>query len=487
MGSPCLVVFGEAHGRLRKHLEVGAAERQIRRGGQRVEARCLEALHVVFEAHLSVVGDLVKDVSDELTGQQHIVLGHRRLLSCGDYVLIGGYTGFKVGRVQGIVGVASRLGEHLGREIQRAMDAQRMAKEIEVSLLGDAGLVAAGDVVGGIVGAHPLVVVVVGQEVGPGAQHHVVHRAISHRRLDPVVPKSLGVGYGDGHRLTVVGVHIAQRVAHGGHHVTHVEVGQEVSPQVAVLMADAQLRGLAGVEDLLGQTGMYVPRRHWGSFFDRRCTHKRVAENRLPQTAGAWARLQLPCELLTFKPPTGSACIIFALWDETKALLGAQVPGVRHDQRSLMIFAPLDLYGLDPVTSARLDRALDWLRTVDPSTLELGRNDIDGDDIFANVLRFETSPAGSKSYEAHRLYLDVHYVFEGTEVIGITPTKDCLPQGDYNQEDDYCMYDDGSQESWVTLKPGDFCVTPPYDAHKPGCCAEKPEPLYKAVVKVKIG
>ena len=49
------------------------------------------------------------------------------------------------------------------------------------------------------------------------------------------------------------------------------------------------------------------------------------------------------------------------------------------------------------------------------------------------------------------------------------------------------MYDDGSQESWVTLKPGDFCVTPPYDAHKPGCCAEKPEPLYKAVVKVKIG
>ncbi len=34
-----------------------------------------------------------------------------------------------------------------------------------------------------------------------------------------------------------------------------------------------------------------------------------------------------------------------------------------------MIFAPLDLYGLDPVTSARLDRALDWLRTVDPSPL----------------------------------------------------------------------------------------------------------------------
>ncbi len=68
-----------------------------------------------------------------------------------------------------------------------------------------------------------------------------------------------------------------------------------------------------------------------------------------------------------------------------------------------MIFAPLDLYGLDPVTSARLDRALDWLRTVDPSTLELGRNDIDGDDIFANVLRFETSPAGSKSYEAHQI------------------------------------------------------------------------------------
>lgn len=57
-----------------------------------------------------------------------------------------------------------------------------------------------------------------------------------------------------------------------------------------------------------------------------------------------------------------------------------------------MISASIDAKGFGPVTSARIERAMDWCRTVDPAALELGRNDIDGDDVFANVMRFDTAP-----------------------------------------------------------------------------------------------
>ena len=52
--------------------------------------------------------------------------------------------------------------------------------------------------------------------------------------------------------------------------------------------------------------------------------------------------------------------------------------------------------------------------------------------------------------------------------------------------DDFGLYVPGDREAWATLRPGDLVVTPPCDAHKPGCCPGEPAPLKKVCVKVLV-
>ena len=59
--------------------------------------------------------------------------------------------------------------------------------------------------------------------------------------------------------------------------------------------------------------------------------------------------------------------------------------------------------------------------------------------------------------------------------------------GEYNDGDDYGLYVNAKREAWVEMHEGDLVVTPPCDAHKPGCCTEAgPAKLKKACVKVLV-
>ena len=51
----------------------------------------------------------------------------------------------------------------------------------------------------------------------------------------------------------------------------------------------------------------------------------------------------------------------------------------------------------------------------------------------------------------------------------------------YEEKD--VMFLDAEGEEFL-VKAGYFAVFPPEDAHRPGMCAHKPEPIRKAVVKV---
>ena len=137
----------------------------------------------------------------------------------------------------------------------------------------------------------------------------------------------------------------------------------------------------------------------------------------------------------------------------------------------------------------RLALALEWLGKTDMVALEPGRHEILGDEIFANVMEVTTSKPETKSFEAHKAYLDVHYVIEGEELIGVAPVGECPELQAYGETDDYGLYDDPAEPArvtWVTLRPGELCVTPPADAHKPACTAGEPVHLKKACVKVHV-
>ena len=151
-----------------------------------------------------------------------------------------------------------------------------------------------------------------------------------------------------------------------------------------------------------------------------------------------------------------------------------------------MIFTSLADAARNDVTSARMAKALEFLARPDLAELAPGRHEIMGDEVFANVQELTTVRPGEKNYEAHRRYADVHYVISGEELMGVAPVGECEPVGEFSEADDFGLYVPGDREAWATLRPGDLVVTPPCDAHKPGCCPGEPAPLKKVGVKVLV-
>ena len=153
-----------------------------------------------------------------------------------------------------------------------------------------------------------------------------------------------------------------------------------------------------------------------------------------------------------------------------------------------MIYSSLANVAANDLSAERLAKALAFLAREDLAELESGRHEICGDEVFANVQEIVTVPAGEKDYEAHRRYADIHYVISGTELIGVAPVEECASTGDFSEADDFGLFVPGARESWVVVRPGEFVVTPPCDAHKPGCCplGTEPAPLKKICVKVLV-
>ena len=63
--------------------------------------------------------------------------------------------------------------------------------------------------------------------------------------------------------------------------------------------------------------------------------------------------------------------------------------------------------------SQRFSKAYAFLAQDGLDALPLGRNEIDGDDVFANVQEYDTVAASEKQLEAHRGYYDVQFVVSG--------------------------------------------------------------------------
>ena len=66
----------------------------------------------------------------------------------------------------------------------------------------------------------------------------------------------------------------------------------------------------------------------------------------------------------------------------------------------------------------------DYVKTHDLLHAELGRIDIDGDDLFIMNINPECVPQDKQVLEVHRIYIDVHILLEGTERIGWKAIED---------------------------------------------------------------
>ena len=135
-----------------------------------------------------------------------------------------------------------------------------------------------------------------------------------------------------------------------------------------------------------------------------------------------------------------------------------------------------DYLGIHP----RLDRALSLLT---PSFLaEVGpvQQNLEGEALYVTRFDYETVPEAESFFEAHRRYLDVHVMVRGCERVGIAD-----PAGleEFTHRGDFWGYH-GEAEQSLLLKPGDFLVVFPGDAHRLKIAVGEPGPVSKVVFKV---
>jgi len=130
----------------------------------------------------------------------------------------------------------------------------------------------------------------------------------------------------------------------------------------------------------------------------------------------------------------------------------------------------------------RWDKAFEFLKNSNLSTLEIMRYDIDGDNLFEYITKNEEDA----SFEAHKKYIDIQYVITGKELIGVAPIAlkdETLEEYDATGDIEF-MTVSSSVDHAAT--PDRFFIFFPGDAHRPGLKDGDNDKVRKIVVKVKV-
>ncbi|WP_075590745.1 YhcH/YjgK/YiaL family protein [Labilibacter marinus] len=132
----------------------------------------------------------------------------------------------------------------------------------------------------------------------------------------------------------------------------------------------------------------------------------------------------------------------------------------------------------------RIKKGFEFLEEIDFETIEAGKYNVDGDDIFAIVSEYNTKEHPDAKPEAHERYLDIQYIVKGEEYIGYAPLEDQEVMVPYNVEKDVVFYH--SELSLMKMSEGMFALFFPTDVHAPNMKIEESKPVKKVVVKILV-
>lgn len=129
-------------------------------------------------------------------------------------------------------------------------------------------------------------------------------------------------------------------------------------------------------------------------------------------------------------------------------------------------------------------KCFEYAKAHDLKAMEAGRHDIDGDEFFVNICEYTTTTPEERFWEAHRQYLDIHFMLDGSEQIDLCFIEN-MEQKAFEPENDFLPMD-GERNGHVVLNAGDFLVCYPHDGHRTAISPAEPAKIKKAIFKVLI-
>jgi len=129
------------------------------------------------------------------------------------------------------------------------------------------------------------------------------------------------------------------------------------------------------------------------------------------------------------------------------------------------------------------DEAFAFLKSHDLKTLAKGKYPIDSNFVYATVTEDPSKDMDKTTWESHRKYIDLQYVIDGEEKIGVYPVAKSQVEKEYDENRDVANYlADGPLQ---TATPAVFFLFFPTDAHRPNITPGGNKVVKKIVIKIK--
>lgn len=132
------------------------------------------------------------------------------------------------------------------------------------------------------------------------------------------------------------------------------------------------------------------------------------------------------------------------------------------------------------------DQAFAFLKNSDLKNIPLGKQELDGDSLFVSVDEYVTKDKKDTRFESHKKYIDIQYIIEGEEMMGLAPLDKMDEVTEpYNAKKDIAFYQyDGGE--YITATPKNFVLFFPADAHRPSMKVNENLKVRKIVVKMMV-
>jgi YhcH/YjgK/YiaL family protein len=148
-----------------------------------------------------------------------------------------------------------------------------------------------------------------------------------------------------------------------------------------------------------------------------------------------------------------------------------------------MVLDKIQNHSIYEKLNLRFAAAFNFILKTDFSALPEGKHLVEGEDLFAIYQQYNTKDASECMLEAHRKYIDIQYIIQGEENIGIAPLTDQPTLIPYDGEKDVAFFTGLSHP--FKLEAGNFTIFFPSDLHMPCLKVNESSPVKKVVMKVR--
>ncbi len=131
-----------------------------------------------------------------------------------------------------------------------------------------------------------------------------------------------------------------------------------------------------------------------------------------------------------------------------------------------------------------LKRAFDYINECISKPFVEGRFEIDGDNMYAIVAESALKEKGR--LEAHDKYIDIQYIYEGSEAMRVCNRKLLVAKEDCLAEKDAIFFEPSPFADIHNFFEGDFAIFYPNDAHEPVLLCEHKDNTTSKKIDVKI-